>query len=106
MFSTMLSFRAFITFAAAFLLSDLAAHAAGTGLTGKYYGSAVFTNLLTTRTDATVNFNWGTNAPSGTVSEISAAPFSAVASLGAGLSVTFSGAGMACFFSPEIFTSK
>jgi autotransporter-associated beta strand protein len=40
--------------------------AQGTGLTGKYYDGSVFTNPLTTRTDATINFNWGTNAPSGT----------------------------------------
>lgn len=52
--------------AAAWLLTANAFSAQGTGLTGKYYGSSVFTNLLTTRTDATVNFDWGTNAPPGT----------------------------------------
>lgn len=35
----------------------------GTGLTGKYYSNMDFTNLALTRTDATVNFNWGTGAP-------------------------------------------
>ena len=38
----------------------------GTGLTGQYYDTNAFTTLLTTRTDATVNFNWGTAIPSGT----------------------------------------
>ncbi len=38
----------------------------GTELTGKYYDTATFTTLKTTRTDATVDFNWGTTIPSGT----------------------------------------
>ena len=38
----------------------------GTGLTGQYYDTNTFTSLLTTRTDATVDFNWGTAIPSGT----------------------------------------
>lgn len=43
-----------------------AAFAAGTGLTGQYYDTAAFGTLKTTRTDATVNFDWGTAIPSGT----------------------------------------
>jgi hypothetical protein len=38
----------------------------GTGLTGKYYDAADFTSLVTTRTDATINFNFGTAIPTGT----------------------------------------
>lgn len=38
----------------------------GTGLTGRYHDTSTFTTLLTTRTDATVNFNWITSIPSGT----------------------------------------
>ncbi len=38
----------------------------GTGLTGKYYDTESFGTLKTTRTDATVDFNWGTAVPSGT----------------------------------------
>lgn len=38
----------------------------GTGLTGQYYDTASFGALKTTRTDTTVNFNWGTAIPSGT----------------------------------------
>ncbi len=47
----------------------LASHAiaqTGTGLTGKYYDASDFTSLKTTRTDATVNFDFGTAIPSGT----------------------------------------
>ena len=40
-------------------------HAAN-GLTGQYYDTATFGTLKTTRTDATVNFDWGTSTPSGT----------------------------------------
>ena len=40
--------------------------AAGTGLTGQYYDTADFGALKTTRTDATVDFNWGTAIPAGT----------------------------------------
>ncbi len=36
---------------------------AGTGLKGEYYDNANFTNLKLTRTDAQVNFNWGTSSP-------------------------------------------
>jgi len=35
----------------------------GTGLTGQYYDNIDFTNLKLTRTDATVNFDWGTGSP-------------------------------------------
>ncbi len=38
----------------------------GTGLTGKYYDTEAFGTLVTTRTDATVNFNFGTSIPAGT----------------------------------------
>ena len=50
---------------AAMLLGGIA-FAAGTGLTGQYYDTAAFGTLMTTRTDATVNFNWGTGIPAGT----------------------------------------
>ena len=39
---------------------------AGTGLTGKYYDNQDFTSLKTTRTDATVNFDFAGCIPSGT----------------------------------------
>ena len=39
---------------------------AASGLTGKYYDAADFTSLVTTRTDATVDFDWGTGIPPGT----------------------------------------
>ena len=42
------------------------AFAQGTGLTGQYYDTATFGTLKTTRTDATVNFSWGTAIPTGT----------------------------------------
>jgi PA14 domain-containing protein/Big-like domain-containing protein/carbohydrate binding protein with CBM6 domain/fibronectin type III domain protein/strictosidine synthase-like protein len=35
----------------------------GTGLRGQYYDNSNLTNLKLTRTDATVNFTWGTGAP-------------------------------------------
>jgi endoglucanase len=35
----------------------------GTGLNGEYYDNMDFTNLKVTRTDANVNFNWGTGSP-------------------------------------------
>jgi hypothetical protein len=35
----------------------------GTGLKGQYYNNVDFTSLKKTRTDATVNFNWGTGSP-------------------------------------------
>ena len=38
----------------------------GTGLTGKYYDTETFGTLKTTRTDASINFNFGTAIPSGT----------------------------------------
>ena len=36
---------------------------AGAGLKGEYYDNINFTNLKVTRTDAQVNFNWGTSSP-------------------------------------------
>lgn len=39
----------------------------GTGLRGRYYNNIDFTSLKRTRTDATVNFNWGTGGPVGGV---------------------------------------
>ncbi|PAW64012.1 MAG: hypothetical protein B9S38_16810 [Verrucomicrobiia bacterium Tous-C4TDCM] len=36
---------------------------AGTGLKGEYYDNIDFTNLKLTRTDAQVNFDWGTASP-------------------------------------------
>ncbi len=36
---------------------------AGTGLKGEYYDNMDFTNLKFTRTDAQVNFDWGTGSP-------------------------------------------
>lgn len=47
-------------------LHSAAAAQSGTGLTGQYYDAATFSTLKTTRTDATVNFDWGTGIPSGT----------------------------------------
>lgn len=37
--------------------------AAGTGLRGHYYDNADLTNLKMARTDATINFDWGTGSP-------------------------------------------
>ncbi len=50
---------------AAILLFGFAvvAQAAGTGLTGDYYTSTNFNGTRSTRVDATVDFDWGTNAP-------------------------------------------
>ena len=36
------------------------------GLTGEYFDNQDLTNLVTTRRDATVNFDWGTGTPAGT----------------------------------------
>ncbi len=36
---------------------------AGTGLKGEYFDNMDFTNLKLTRTDAQVNFDWGTGSP-------------------------------------------
>jgi autotransporter-associated beta strand protein len=47
------------------LLSAVRADAAN-GLTGYYYDTAAFGTLKTTRTDAAVNFDWGTAVPAGT----------------------------------------
>jgi hypothetical protein len=35
----------------------------GTGLKGDYFNNTNFTSLAATRTDATINFNWGSGAP-------------------------------------------
>lgn len=35
----------------------------GTGLKGEYYNNMNFTSLTTTRTDGTINFNWGSGSP-------------------------------------------
>ncbi len=60
----------FLVAAMASLVALLFTHGAsaqtGTGLTGRYHDTSTFTTPLTTRTDATVNFNWGTSIPSGT----------------------------------------
>jgi len=50
----------------AVLCSALPAFAAGTGLTGKYFDEYDFTSQKTSRTDATVNFDWGASIPAGT----------------------------------------
>ncbi|MBC7908881.1 MAG: fibronectin type III domain-containing protein, partial [Pyrinomonadaceae bacterium] len=39
----------------------------GTGLRGQYYDNTNFTTLRLTRTDATVNFNWGSGSPAGNI---------------------------------------
>ncbi|HEX4511906.1 MAG TPA: PA14 domain-containing protein [Polyangiaceae bacterium] len=36
---------------------------AGTGLLGQYYSGLDFQTLVTSRTDSTINFNWGTGSP-------------------------------------------
>jgi hypothetical protein len=40
-----------------------AAPSGGTGLTGQYFDNLDFTGLKVTRTDATVNFDWGQGSP-------------------------------------------
>ena len=40
---------------------------AGTGLKGEYFDNMDFTNLKLTRTDAQVNFDWGTGSPHASV---------------------------------------
>ena len=40
---------------------------AGTGLKAEYYDNADFTNLKLTRTDAQVNFDWGTGSPDASI---------------------------------------
>ncbi len=39
----------------------------GVGLRGEYFNNVDLTNLRLTRTDATVNFNWGTGSPSAAI---------------------------------------
>jgi hypothetical protein len=48
--------------------TDVSVTTGGTasGLTGEYFDNRDFTNLVTTRRDATVNFDWGSGTPSGT----------------------------------------
>ncbi|MEH2322498.1 MAG: PA14 domain-containing protein [Nostoc sp.] len=45
------------------LYSNLNTAGNGNGLKAEYYDNIDFTNLKQTRTDATVNFNWGTGSP-------------------------------------------
>jgi hypothetical protein len=39
----------------------------GTGLKGEYYDNADLTNLVFTRTNPTVNFDWGNGSPAGSI---------------------------------------
>lgn len=39
----------------------------GTGLTGQYYDNMDFTTLKLTRTDATINFDWGSGSPNSAI---------------------------------------
>lgn len=39
----------------------------GTGLRGTYYNNSNFTDQVLSRTDATVNFNWGTGSPAANI---------------------------------------
>ncbi|MBN1413254.1 MAG: hypothetical protein JW969_20605, partial [Spirochaetales bacterium] len=39
----------------------------GNGLSGAYYNNMDFTSLALTRTDSTVNFNWGTGSPNSAI---------------------------------------
>jgi autotransporter-associated beta strand protein len=58
---------AFISIICPWLFSAVIATAqSGTGLTGRYYDDSTFTTAVTTRTDASINFDWGTAIPSGT----------------------------------------
>lgn len=52
--------------AALLLLAGSAFAQTGTGLTGKYYDATDFVTAVTTRTDASLNFDFGTAIPSGT----------------------------------------
>ncbi len=53
--------------ASSWLLAAVTATAqTGTGLTGKYYDNGDFTSLVTTRTDTSINFSFGTGIPSST----------------------------------------
>ncbi len=58
-------FRTLSLLAALILTGAWRVHAAN-GLTGQYYDTAAFGTLKTARTDATVNFDWGTAIPAGT----------------------------------------
>jgi hypothetical protein len=46
--------------------SPTPANGNGTGLTGQYFDNIDFTRLFTVRTDASINFNWNADKPSGT----------------------------------------
>ncbi|MHC5755465.1 MAG: hypothetical protein ACYTXF_33450, partial [Nostoc sp.] len=39
----------------------------GDGLKAEYYDNIDFTNLKVTRTDSTVNFNWGAGSPNASI---------------------------------------
>jgi hypothetical protein len=43
--------------------TTVASAGTGTGLTGDYYDNMDFTNLKLTRTDPTINFDWGSGSP-------------------------------------------
>jgi autotransporter-associated beta strand protein len=62
------SFTLFHFLRAWLLSAAMAAAQTGTGLTGRYYDDHTFTAaaLVTTRTDASIHFDWGTAIPSGT----------------------------------------
>ncbi|MFZ4767260.1 MAG: PA14 domain-containing protein [Roseimicrobium sp.] len=51
---------------AGLLLTTSALAQTGTGLTGRYYDDTTFATAVTTRTDASINFNFGTAIPAGT----------------------------------------
>jgi glucose/arabinose dehydrogenase len=56
-------------FAAAGNLGNFSVNIAGTGtgLRGEYYDNIDFTNLKLTRTDATINYDWGTGSPDASI---------------------------------------
>ena len=62
------SLRFTLSLLAALLLASISARAqSGTGLTGKYYDDDLtFATAVTTRTDASINFNFGSAIPAGT----------------------------------------
>jgi hypothetical protein len=47
--------------------TPVAAAAGGTGLKGDYYNNGDLTSLVLSRTDATINFNWGTGSPASSI---------------------------------------
>lgn len=54
------------TTASAPLINDCDIPAHGTGLKGEYYDNPDFTNLVTTRVDARIDFDWSDGTPAGT----------------------------------------